>query len=189
MNTHQRPFTIPMSMKSFPRSLAAVCALALAPLAFAAESAALPKSAPITIIVVRHGEKSATSGDVPLSGEGRARAAALAATLEPAGVTAVFSSELTFAQETAAPLAQQRNLTPTIVPVREAGRLLAALENLPPGAVALVVTHSNTIPLIVEKLGSMKPPPVSGFDRMFIITRAAGSVPSAVELRYAPPTL
>jgi phosphohistidine phosphatase SixA len=151
-----------------------------ATLAVAAET-----TAPVTVIVVRHGEKSSPSGNVPLSANGQARAAALAEVLKPAGITAIFSSELTFAQETAAPIAKQRGLAPTVIPVQEPERLLAALEKLPPGSVALVINHSNRIPLIVEKLSGLKPAPIEEFDRMFILTRLPGALPSGVELRYA----
>jgi phosphohistidine phosphatase SixA len=157
----------------------------LAALALPVSAASAETVAPVTIIVVRHGEKSSPSGNVPLSPEGHARAAALAEVLKPTGITAVFSSELTFAQETAAPIARQRGLTPTIFPVQEPDRLIAALEKLPPGSVALVINHSNRIPVIVEKLSGLKSAPIEEFDRMFVLTRIPGAPPAGVELRYA----
>lgn len=162
--------------------LLAAAALSAASLASATEAVT-----PVTIIVVRHGEKSSPSGNVPLAAEGHARAAALARMLAPAGITAVFSSELTFAQETAAPIAKLRGLTPTVIPVQEPERLIAALEKLQPGSVALVINHSNRIPVIVEKLSGLNIPPIDEFDRMFILTRTPGATPSGIELRYAFP--
>jgi phosphohistidine phosphatase SixA len=178
--------TPPVNLRLSVRTSAHLLAGALlAALAFPAAAAGAETAAPVTIIVVRHGEKSSPSGNVPLSTEGHARAAALAEVLKPAGITAVFSSELTFAQETAAPIARQRGLTPAIFPVQEPDRLIAALEKLPPGSVALVINHSNRIPVIVEKLSGLKPGPVEEFDRMFVLTRIPGAPPAGIELRYA----
>ena len=93
---------------------------------FASDSAPAQPSTPRTIFIVRHAEKSSPSGDVPLSDEGRARAAVLATMLQPAGVSAVFSSELRFAQETAAIVAQRFKIDPVVVPNRATAKLIAA---------------------------------------------------------------
>jgi broad specificity phosphatase PhoE len=177
-------------MKHVLRSLVlALFVVAGSPIPGAAAGPVPAKSAvPVTIILVRHAEKSAESGDVPLSDEGRARASALAALLAPAGVSAVFSSQLTFAQETAAPLAQARKLAPTVIPVRETAQLVAALDKLPAGAVAFVVSHSGTLPELVEKLTGTQPAPVAtdDFDRLFVVSRQPGGPAGVVELRYRP---
>lgn len=141
-------------------------------------------SSPVLIFIVRHAEKSAVSGDIPLSPEGQARAEKLAAMLSPAKISAVFSSELIFAQQTAAPVARQQKLEPVIVPVRETEKLLAELQKLAPGSVALVVNHSGTIPALVEKLGGSKPGPIDGHDRLFVVSRYAGGAATVAELRY-----
>ena len=66
----------------------------LAPLALAVAVSAAAPSAPspaadTVVLVVRHAEKAAESGDVPLSSEGAARAQALVAVAREAGVTGV----------------------------------------------------------------------------------------------------
>lgn len=169
-----------------PLVLTGVFLAAMSTRLLAADPSPLNPSAPVTIMIVRHGEKSATSGNVPLSEEGHARAACLAAMLQPAGVSAIFSSELTFAQETAAPLAQQLQLKPIIIPVKETDQLLTALDQLPAGSVALVVNHSGTIPKLLEKLGGVKQSPIEGFDRMFIVVRQPGAKGTVTEIRWGP---
>jgi broad specificity phosphatase PhoE len=152
----------------------------------AAETSAPKSPAPVTVLIVRHGEKSAVSGDVPLSAEGKARAAFLATMLQGAALTAVFSSELTFAQETAAPVAEMFNLKPVVIPVRETDRLVAELEKLPGGSVAFVVNHSGQIGNLVEKLGGARPAEeaTSTFGRLWVLSRQPGGKATVAELRY-----
>lgn len=149
-----------------------------------AEESVSKPAQPVLIFIVRHAEKSAVSGDVPLSEEGQQRATKLAAMLGSAGISKVFSSELTFAQQTAAVLARQQKLEPVIVPVREQEKLFAELQKLAPGTVTLVVNHSGTIPTLVEKLGGAKPAPIEGHDRVFVVCRQIGGATTVAELRY-----
>jgi broad specificity phosphatase PhoE len=149
-----------------------------------AEELVSKASPPVLIFIVRHAEKSAVSGDVPLSEEGQQRAARLAAMLASAGISKVISSELTFAQQTAAVLARQQKLEPVIVPVREQEKLFVELQKLAPGTVTLVVNHSGTIPMLVEKLGGPKLAPIEGHDRLFVVSRQVGGGTTVAELRY-----
>jgi len=121
--------------------LLAMCAMAVA-------------QAPATIILVRHAEKTAPTGDVSLTGAGRARAQALAHVLADAGIKHIFVTELKRTKETAAPAAAQFHVEPETRPASDTGRLAAELTKLPPGSTTLVVGHSNTIPEIIEKLGA-----------------------------------
>lgn len=165
----------------------------LLPLCVAAAAAAdhgrPPVSAPTTIVIVRHAEKSAVSGDVPISDEGKARAKLLAAMLEPAGVSAIFCSELTFNQETAQPIADQLKLAPIVIPVRDSARLVEELRKRAPGSVTLLVGHSSSIPEIIEKLGGVRPTSIDPqtYDRLFIVTRWEQAPVSVIEMRYGMP--
>jgi phosphohistidine phosphatase SixA len=158
-------------------------------LALAAAASVARGAAPTVIFVVRHGEKSAVAGDVPLSERGRARAEALARMFGGAKVGAVYSSELTFARETAAPIAARHGLTPVVVPVKQADQLVAALRQLPVGSVAVVVNHSGNIPAIVEGLGGARPAAidVEEFDRILVVARGADGVATVAELNYQVP--
>lgn len=169
--------------------------LAFAPLAHhAAESAATapalnPAPQATTLIVVRHAERVVPDGDVPLGENGRERAALLTAMLAEAGVTHVFTSQMIRARETAAPLAAQLGLTPTVIAVEKGDDLVAQLKQLPVGAVALVVNHGGTIPGVLQKFGAAKPAPIpeNAFDRMFIVTRDSTGNVSVVQFRYGRP--
>jgi phosphohistidine phosphatase SixA len=138
------------------------------------------------VFIVRHGEKSAPNGDLPLSEAGRERAETLADMLAPAGVTHVFHTEMIRARETAAPLAARLGLTPKAIPVTAGDVLAAELKQLPAGSVALVANHSGTIPTLLEKLGAPKPGAVDegSYDRMFVVLRTPDGGVSSFELRY-----
>jgi broad specificity phosphatase PhoE len=143
-----------------------------------------------TIILVRHAERVSNNGDLPLSEAGRERAALLAQMLGHTGITHVFTSEMIRTRETAAPLATQLGLTPVTVPVAQSDALVAQLDRLPEGAVALVVNHGGPIPVIIQKLGAAAPTAIGEhqFDRLFVVMRATAGRASVVELRYGKPS-
>ncbi len=111
-------------------------------------------SAPRIVFLVRHGEKApAPPKDPALSEAGVARANALADLLADAGITHLFASEFERTQKTLAPLAARTGKTVTLVNAGDPAALIAALKALPPGAVAVVAGHSNTLPPLVRGLG------------------------------------
>lgn len=144
------------------------------------------RAAATTILLVRHAEKAGPSGNVPLSAPGKARAARLAWTLRDAGVRHIFTTELTRTRETASPLAARLGITPKVVLAVAIDDLARSLAALPPGAVALVVHHSNTVPQIVEKLGGPRLAPVADdeYDRLLVLTRPPGGGLQVLTLRY-----
>jgi len=189
-------------------AIAATFALAGALPAFAGPDPARKAKAapvkPITVFAVRHAEKMPDGGrDPDLSEEGRARARMLADMLGSAGVTHLFASEYKRTQQTLEPLSAATGVR---VKVIGAGNLAAqseAIHGLPPGSVAVVAGHSNTVPDLVKQLGGA----VTGlvktehgemlddatYDRIFQmilppIGRAMRHLETQVlELRYPPP--
>jgi phosphohistidine phosphatase SixA len=141
---------------------------------------------PTTLFLVRHAEKSAPNGDVPLSAEGRSRAALLASMLRDTGVGRIFTTEMVRTRETAEPLERGLGLKAEAVPVQDVEALVSRLRALAPGSVALVVNHSGTIPKIVEKLGGgiIKPIAEDEYDRLLILTLAPDGKAHAVVLRF-----
>jgi phosphohistidine phosphatase SixA len=139
-----------------------------------------------TIVLVRHAEKDGTSGDVPLSAQGRQRAAALAGMLVDTGVRTIFTTEFRRTQQTAAPLAQKLKITPVIVPSNSTNLLLKKLKSLAENDVALVVGHNITLPEIVAGLGAGAIPAVfeTEFNRMLIVKTGATGKSSVLTLRY-----
>lgn len=56
------------------------------------------------------------------------------------------------------------------------------------GVAVLIVHHSNTVPVIAEKLGAkIEPIADQEFDRLVVITIPTTGSPSVVTLRYSPP--
>ena len=144
--------------------------------------------APATIFLVRHAEKAAPSGDVPLSDAGRARAQTLTHVLADAGVRNIFVTEFQRTKETVAPSAKKFHVSPETLPAADVDRLASRLRATPAGVAVLVVGHSNTLPMILEMLGAGAVRPIDDgeYDRLFIVTIQAGRA-RLLTLRYGNP--
>jgi phosphohistidine phosphatase SixA len=182
------------------RAFLATGALALAAVALSAgpqqgepdPGATLAKlTYPRTVVLVRHAEKGGepTDQDPGLSERGMERAKRLAELLGKSGVTHLFSSELQRAQQTLLPLSAATRLVAQVVPARQPDAQLSALDSLPRGALAVVVGHSNTVPLLLGKLtggqAKIQIEEATEFDRVFVVTQwGPGRDSSWIELRY-----
>lgn len=133
---------------------------------------------PITVILLRHAERASTpANDPPLTPAGEARARDLAGAVGTARVSAIFTTQFRRSVQTAQPLADQLSLTPVVLTVDPANveayvqELVTRIRLLPTQSTVLVVSHTNTIPLIVTALGGPTIPPVleSEFDKLFVI--------------------
>jgi len=151
---------------------------------------------PVTVIAVRHAEKSSDDPRDPgLTEKGSQRATALARLLSRTGVTHLYSTTYRRTQETLAPLVTRLELDVESYDPRDLRGLSEQLKALPPGSVAVVSGHSNTTPSLVAALGgdihrlsTVRGGPSLGeqeYDRLFLVTlpRAEGAV-NCVELRY-----
>ncbi|MEO8449046.1 MAG: phosphoglycerate mutase family protein [Gemmatimonadota bacterium] len=148
---------------------------------------------PLTVFVVRHAEKGPGTPNPSLTRAGRTRARALAAVLKDAGIAAVFSSEFKRTQETGAPLAKALGIAAERLPAGKPDSLIGRLRALPAGSRALVVTHSNLVPVIVQKLGggSVGELTDSDYDRLYVVTVKSDGSADVLYLHYgsrsAPP--
>ena len=109
-----------------------------------------------TVIFLRHAEalpRTAGNQSPHLNDLGKARAKLQAKTLKAAGVTRVFATELHRTQETAAPLAKSLGLKVEQYRAGNSKAFANTLRDLKDGEVALVVGHSNTVPVMVKVLG------------------------------------
>lgn len=142
------------------------------------------------IVVVRHAEKLDHSDDPPLSAAGLTRANALADLLRGVGVTTIVATEFRRAQSTAAPLAKRLQIAPEIMKALEIEGLIARLRRLPPDAVVLVVGHSNTIPILLTKLGWSGTLDLHDrdYDDVFIVTPRGDREPAVLRLKYGRKT-
>jgi broad specificity phosphatase PhoE len=137
------------------------------------------------IYVVRHAERADQSNDSPLSGAGEARARALAQLLRDARITHVFTTDLKRTIQTGAPAAAAAAVTPQALPAGDVDALTARLRALGPGDRALVVGHSNTVPVILFNLGAGAVTVGDAeFDNLFIVIPRRDAAPALVRLRY-----
>lgn len=172
-------------MRTTVRIALVAALIALTTLATSAQTAPEPST---TVFLVRHAEKGAEGADPSLSDAGRKRANALADMLADAGITVIFSSEFHRTQETAAPLAERLGIKVTVVPGKDIDGLVARVRELKPGARALVVGHSNTIPAIIAALGGPRLPDIcdSAYSNLFILQLDGGD-PRLVQAHYGVP--
>ena len=183
------------------KSLIAPCLAALCFLSIVSggqDEAALQP--PVTVFALRHAEtleSTKTARDPELSHDGKVRAATLASLLEHAGVTHLFSSPYVRTKTTLAPLAEVLKLEVKVIDPKKTDSYVAALAALPPGSVAVVAGHSNTVPGLVIALGGeatdLESHPSYGpmlahdsHNRLFQITLPGvdGAAVSTIELRY-----
>ncbi|MES1211482.1 MAG: histidine phosphatase family protein [Acidobacteriota bacterium] len=128
---------------------------------------AAPAGALDFVYLVRHAEKAdpwPKERDLdafwPLSPAGAARAAALGARLEKAGISAVYTSRTTRTISTGMPLATRARISiaaddATIHTADMAGLLARLREIHAADAAVLIVGHSNTIPHLLVRLGAV----------------------------------
>ncbi len=145
------------------------------------------------VVLVRHAEKAAPSGDPVLSAAGRERAEALVAALNSFPLEAIYVSEVQRTALTAAPLAAALHLIPSVVPVAggvsgQAAATAAAIRRLPPGSAALVVGHSNTLGAIIHALGGPQVPELcDGEYATFFLLDLTAATPRLLRTRYGEP--
>ena len=154
-----------------------VLSLAVPPAAGQSMSSRQPAGS-TTVVVVRHAEKAADDPrDPTLSPAGQTRAQALAAALEDAGVTALYSTQFRRTRATAEPLAQRVGVPVTERAVESASMTSYARELAQEvlgkhrGETVLIVGHSNTVPAVVSALTGRSVVPLreEDYDRMFVV--------------------
>jgi phosphohistidine phosphatase SixA len=143
-----------------------------------------------TVLIVRHAEKGQAPPDnPPLSADGQARSLTLARSLEGANIRAVYATEFLRTQQTVQPLADRLGLPVTVIDAKDQDALVKHLLSNHRGEAALVAGHSNTVPLIIEKLGAGPIAPIAEteFDKLFVVTVYRFGKAKVVELRYGSP--
>ncbi len=139
------------------------------------------------VIVVRHGERNDSQSctapvpggtpNPPLSSPGEDRAVELRHVVEDTGIQAIYASELCRTVQTVDDTATLLGLS--VIPVDQhapdhSGNVDDLVDQIltnNTGQKVLVAGHSETVPLIVEKLGGGTIDPISGeFDNMYVVT-------------------
>ena len=141
-----------------------------------------------TVILARHAEKAAPTGDPALTPVGEQRARDLAQALAHVKLAAVISTQYQRTRLTAAPLAQADGIEVTVVQASaDPSGIVGALDALPPGSTALVVGHSNTLAPIIAALGGPRLLDLCDGEHstLFVLERPGGGKPvSLVRAKY-----
>ena len=181
-------------MKTLALLLALGFGLSVLPRAQEDAAPALPR----TVVLVRHAETAASTmreRDPALSEAGEARAEALARLLARTEAALLLASPYARTQATLAPLAAALGGEVRTLPPDQPEAYVEAVRKLPPGAVAVVAGHSNTLPLLGEALGAPLPGleedarlgrviAHDAYDRLFVVTLPESGAPGVLELRY-----
>lgn len=151
-----------------------------------------------TVFLVRHAEKATTPPeDPPLVEAGNARSQELSRILGRAGIKAIYTSQFLRTKQTAEPLAKHLGVASTAVQIkmspsnpREISEqsIRDIVENIyrRAGDAALVVGHSNTVPLVIKMLGGDVVPTIDEkeFDDLFVVTVYARGKAKVTHLKY-----
>lgn len=140
-----------------------------------------------TFILVRHGEKADNSPDTYLSEAGNNRAKALARLLSPIKVDAIFTTTLNRTKQTAQFVAANNQLPIQTYDMNpKFPELTDELVLRYAGKTVMIVGHSNTLPINIERLTKNKIfIPEEEFDHVFIIqVHSDGSSTTMLHLKY-----
>jgi broad specificity phosphatase PhoE len=146
----------------------------------------LPES-PVTVVLVRHAEKAAEpADDPPLTEAGRQRAALLARMASASGAQAVYATQFLRTQQTVEPLAAQLGIPVQRRDASDTGGLVAQIFAENRGQVVVVAGHSDTVPMLVEKLSGKPVPPIAEteYDNLYVVTSTSAGSGSTLRLRY-----
>lgn len=146
---------------------------------------ALAQQATRIVYLVRHAEAASSAPDASLTPAGQKRAECLARTFKDAGIKQIFVSDARRTQETAAPLAKELKITPTIVPAKDPNTLIRNLLYSGGGNI-LVVSHSDRLPFVIARMNAGTVPPIGAdeYDRLFVTTVIQSGATHVSTLRY-----
>jgi len=142
-----------------------------------------------TIMVVRHAEKDTAStlddNLVPLNAAGVARSQTLSEVAGRAGVKAIFVTEKLRTHQTAQPLADSLGITPTEINKANIDELITAVRDR--GGVIVIVGHSDTVPVIVDRLGGGTVTVGEQFDNLFVLSLNRFGTTKLIQATYGEP--
>jgi 2,3-bisphosphoglycerate-dependent phosphoglycerate mutase len=103
-----------------------------------------------TVFLVRHAEYDLNTGHLTLDGEQRANE--LAEVLTKVDMDVIYATQYDRTQETAQPVAYAKNLQSVIYDTTDLDSFVDQVKQDHAGEVVLIVGHSNTVPLTIDKL-------------------------------------
>lgn len=147
----------------------------------------------MVIFVLRHADR--TPPDEGLSPAGVRRARLLGRMLAGSGASVAYCSDASRTRQTLAPLKQKLGKALAIKEFSTEGpggvdahvkAVVKAIKALPVDAVAVVVSHSNTVGSIIAKLGGDAIADIGDdeFDKLFVLFRPADGPAALLKLHY-----
>jgi broad specificity phosphatase PhoE len=147
------------------------------------------------IFVLRHADKLPGAHQDGLLPKGIERARLLARMLAGSGVTRAYHSEAVRTLQTIEPLKQRLGAALIVKEIKgDAGTHVAGIIDevaaLAADTVVLVVTHSDTVGLIIEALGGgpIETMEDQQFDKLFVLFRASTSAVGLAKIKFGDPT-
>jgi phosphohistidine phosphatase SixA len=138
-----------------------------------------------TVVIVRHAEKASAAPDALLTPAGQQRAECLAQVLKDSAIKRIFVSDAKRTQQTAEPLAKALGIKPVVVPARDVSTLVRDVF-YGTGGNALVVAHSDTVPMLIQRVQAGTVPPIgeNEYDGLYVLTVLEGGATPVLKLRY-----
>jgi broad specificity phosphatase PhoE len=140
-----------------------------------------------TVLIVRHAEKATEpADDPPLTDAGRERAATLSRIAASSGVSALYATQYLRTQQTVEALADKLGLQVRTLDAKDVDGLLGQILAENRGQTVVVAGHSDTVPMLVEKLTGETPPPIdeTEYDNLYVVTTWGPGEGKALRLRY-----
>jgi phosphohistidine phosphatase SixA len=147
------------------------------PLAYAQEA----------IFLIRHAEQVHDVEDPPLTEDGIGRAKTWATIFRDAGIKMIYTSKKMRTKQTGEIIAQELNIPLQQVPRRDIDGLVNQVRKEHAGDLVLIVTHSKTLPKLLQAFAPFGEYPVikpDDYDNLFIIVPKGKAEPTVMRLRY-----
>jgi broad specificity phosphatase PhoE len=124
-----------------------------------------------TVVLVRHAERLNSSDTTSISEAGIQRAQRLAQVVRSVGISRIYVSDRVRTLQTAQPTASLLNISPVQIPAKAIMSYVDSIKSHR-GEKILIVGHSDTVPMIMSKLGIAPTPVIASteFDNLFVLS-------------------
>ena len=139
------------------------------------------------VFLIRHAEQMHDVEDPPLTDDGLNRAKAWATIFRDLGIDVIYTSKKVRTKQTGAPIADELNLPLKTMSRSDVSGLVNQVRKDHSDDVVLIISHSKTIPKLVEAfVPSAKGPAIEkdDYDNLFLIVPKGENEATVLRLRY-----
>ena len=139
------------------------------------------------VFLIRHAEQKHDVEDPPLTDDGLNRAKEWATIFRDAGIDVIYTSKKVRTKQTGAPIADELNLPLKTMSRRDIDGLVNLVRKEHNDDVVLIVSHSKTVPRLVEAfVPSAEVPSIEqdDYDNLFVIVPKGENDATVLHLRY-----